>query len=63
MKNFQIKKRALLYTALFQLSFIIIIFFAGLLDPLLGMIALAIHFLTLNSFFIYKYFSQRKISQ
>ena len=62
MKNFQIKKRALLYTALFQLIFIIIVFFGGLLDPLLGMIAVAINFLTFNSFFIYKYFSQRNIS-
>lgn len=60
MKNLQIKKRALLYTALFQLIFIIIVFFAGLLDPLLGMIAIAINFLTFNSFFIYKYFSRHR---
>lgn len=56
-RNFNIK--TIMYTIILQMILLAFIFAAGLLDPLLGVIALAINFFIINSFFIFNYFNQK----
>jgi hypothetical protein len=59
-KNFKIK--AIIYTIIFQLIIIFLVFLGGLLDPLLGIIVVAINFFIINTFFVFKYFNHNQIN-
>lgn len=54
-----LKIKAIIYTIIFQVIIMILVFFSGLLDPLLGMIVVGINFFILNTYFAYMYFLEK----
>lgn len=62
MEHQNLKIKAIVYTVLLQLIIMILVFFGGLLDPLLGIIVVGINFLILNTFFAYKFFLEKVLN-
>ena len=54
-----LKIKAIIFTIIFQAIIMILVFFGGLLDPLLGMIVVGINFVLFNTFFVYKFFLKK----
>lgn len=63
MEQQNLKMKAIVYTIFLQLIIMILIFFGGLLDPLLGIIVVGINFFILNTYFAYKFFLEKTSKQ
>ena len=61
MEQQNLKIKAIVYTIFLQLIIMILVFFGGLLDPLLGVIVVGINFFVLNTYFAYKFFFRKGI--
>ena len=59
MEQQNLKIKAIVYTIFLQLIIMILVFFGGLLDPLLGIIVVGINFFVLNTYFVYKFFLEK----
>lgn len=59
MEQQNLKIKAIIYAIFLQLIIMILVFFGGLLDPLLGIIVVGINFFCLNTFFAYKFFLEK----
>lgn len=57
--NAKAKAKAIIYAILFQLIIAAIVFFGGILDPLLGIIATGINFFVVNTYFVYRFFLEK----
>ena len=59
MEQQNLKSKAIVYAIFLQLIIMILVFFGGLLDPLLGIIVVGINFFVLNTYFAYKFFLEK----